>query len=911
MHGSSSSIGTRRVTLRDDVVRKNVRFRPGDSILNRYTVIEELGQGGMGVVYKCCDTVGKVDVAIKGLPPEVSHNDLEMEDILENYQLVRTLRHPNIVGVTSLEQEKAVSGVTLPDTPGDYYLVMDFAAGENLERWLKRNRNAELSVKLLILRQVADALDYAHKSGVIHRDIKLENIMVDSQGHVSVLDFGLAERIRTSLSRVSMAVTSRSGTPGYKSPEQWKAQPQGAAADLYALGVVAYVLLSGRLPFDSDDMGVLRLAVLNDPAPSIHGVPSHINAALRRALAKKPEERFRSCAEFVDALEGNAPRPARPWKMIIAGLCLVVLVGICAWLLRSDGEGGKQQDEKPNDAVSSTNMVAPAIQPTPTNVPPRKEISAVPPEVLVVPPSQSPTVPAKQTEDSERQKEQERQRKKAEQLRLDAERSRLRAAISRQYSLATNAFNQVAAYRNQPAGFKQHLEKIDSLWAMVSSVAFSDDDTLASLTNVLTSVSNAVDGIEFEKRWFEENKDLRDEILALRNDADSVRKSIKELDGDHWQTLLNYINGTNSLEIASVKLANGELKPAKENMISATNLLNKAYFEEQTFIAKAEKAAAERKAREIAVREAEEKRIAAEARAYTNCLEHASSLLGEVSNEYARVEQIRRSPEGLGLLIDDIDKRWMAMRTLTLDKLVSLTQAENYVTEMSNRTVNIKAAIQMLDDSKKLRDEILELRDVAQKVLNGLKCHQPDVLLQSSGYIGGTNYLALGSIQLSQGELKPALASMTIATNFLHRARAEVSQRASQKNELWHVETFRCNAQSRTEDVVNGLIDYKDKVRLSHNLFTLRSDRLIVITKKNENNLIQSLLAVGNVKIDNPLMKAQGGYMSFNVETGEVTMSGEMKNPARISVNGGKRIEGQKIKFVIDNTGVCSDIRGE
>ncbi len=234
MQDSSRSIGTRRVTLRDDEVRKNVRFRPGDSILNRYTVIEELGQGGMGVVYKCRDTVGKVDVAIKGLPPEVSHNDLEMEDILENYQLVHTLRHPNIVGVTSLEQEIAVrsrGNVTLPDTPGDYYLVMDFAAGENLERWLKRNRNADLSVKFSILRQVADALDYAHECGVIHRDIKPENIMVDSHGHVSVLDFGLAERIRTSLSRVSMAVTSRSGTPGYKSPEQWKAQPQGAAQD--------------------------------------------------------------------------------------------------------------------------------------------------------------------------------------------------------------------------------------------------------------------------------------------------------------------------------------------------------------------------------------------------------------------------------------------------------------------------------------------------------------------------------------------------------------------------------------------------------------------------------------------------------------------------------------------------------
>ena len=125
------------------------------------------------------------------------------------------------------------------------------------------------------------------------------------------------------------------------------------------------------------------------------------------------------------------------------------------------------------------------------------------------------------------------------------------------------------------------------------------------------------------------------------------------------------------------------------------------------------------------------------------------------------------------------------------------------------------------------------------------------------------------------------------------------------------METFRCNAQNRNEDAANGLIDYKDNVWLSHDLFKLRCDRLIVMTKKDEKSLIQRLLAVGNVKVDNPLMQAQGAYMSFSVETGDVSLSGERKNPARISVNGRKKIEGQKIKFVIDDTGVCSDIRGE
>ena len=272
------------------------RLVAGDVILGRYTVVRELGEGGMGVVYQCLDTVGGVEVAVKGLPPEVSRNADEMEDIRANYQLVRKLRHPNIAGATSLERD---------DSTGAYYLVMDLAQGVTLKSWVRRNASASREARIAILRQVAAALDYAHTEKVIHRDVKPENVMVDAEGRVKVLDFGLAAQIRSSQSRTSDAVTSTGGTPGYKSPEQWRGRAQQTPADIYSFGVVAYWMLAGHLPFDGDDPVVLGHAVLTEPVEPVEGLPEYMNAALAKALAKKPEERFASCAAFMDALEGK------------------------------------------------------------------------------------------------------------------------------------------------------------------------------------------------------------------------------------------------------------------------------------------------------------------------------------------------------------------------------------------------------------------------------------------------------------------------------------------------------------------------------------------------------------------------------------------------------------------------------
>ena len=327
------------VTIRPQAERGTRAFAPGDEIAGRYVVERVLGEGGMGIVYQCLDRVGGVTVAVKCLPPEVSRSADEMEDIRANYRLVANLHHPNIAGARTLEMDEVT---------GDYYLVMDLARGESLKRWMKRNPQATMEAKLAILRQVASALDYAHAEKVIHRDVKPENVMVDDDGRVKVLDFGLAAQIRSSQSRTSKAVTSRSGTWGYMSPEQWRAKPQREQADVYSFGVLAYWMFAGVLPFDGDDPAVLGSAVLTEPVEPVANLPAHMNAALAKALAKKPEERFASCGVFVDALEGRlksddlgskngggGPRGGA-WKAILAVAALGLAVAGGWWYYRQE-----------------------------------------------------------------------------------------------------------------------------------------------------------------------------------------------------------------------------------------------------------------------------------------------------------------------------------------------------------------------------------------------------------------------------------------------------------------------------------------------------------------------------------------------------------------------------------------------
>jgi len=326
------------------------RFQVGDLIMNRYKVLAELGQGGMGVVYKCFDETAGIEVALKALPPELSHNTIEMEDIKDNFQLVHNLHHPNIASSNNLERD---------NSNGNYYLIMECCEGEDLRRWLKRKRKeCELKLEevLPIIEQVASALDYAHEMKIMHRDIKPGNIMIDQIGKIKVLDFGLAAQIHTSMTRVSMAYHGTSGTGPYMAPEQWEGRIQDARADQYALAVMTYEMLAGHTPFESTDAAVLREAVLKSKVISLENVPKYVDVAILRALSKEPAERFESCSDFAAALGGKKIKAAKVQKKgVFPKWAAAVLIAV---LLGTGGTGyyifDKHQKEQARLAVEKT-----------------------------------------------------------------------------------------------------------------------------------------------------------------------------------------------------------------------------------------------------------------------------------------------------------------------------------------------------------------------------------------------------------------------------------------------------------------------------------------------------------------------------------------------------------------------------
>ncbi len=294
-----------------------LQVRPSLGTVDRYELLERLGHGAFGAVYRARDTVAEIDVALKTLPPLVSHNPEEFENVKQNFQLVARLSHTNIAAMRHLHlaenvDSSAADGLSIGE--GDYVVVMEYVAGRPLSDWRKDFADRKVPVEKAqeICRQIAAGLDHAHRQRIIHRDIKPWNVMIvpfdDEDSFIcKILDFGLAAEVRMSMSRVSSSEGNGTGTRPYMAPEQWTGGKQGPAVDQYALAVMYYELISGDVPFasafDSNDLQLMANVVKNEMPPPLAELSKRQNDILLTALRKKPENRFSSCGEFVAALQ--------------------------------------------------------------------------------------------------------------------------------------------------------------------------------------------------------------------------------------------------------------------------------------------------------------------------------------------------------------------------------------------------------------------------------------------------------------------------------------------------------------------------------------------------------------------------------------------------------------------------------
>jgi eukaryotic-like serine/threonine-protein kinase len=277
------------------------------SIDDRYSYIDSLGAGGMARVVLAHDPVLDREVAIKVLREQYAEDPQFVERFRREAQSAAALAHPNIVSIYDLGRS----------SNGAYYIAMEHVPGGTLKQRLEREGRLSVVEAAAIGGQIADALDAAHRYGVVHRDIKPQNVLLTGKGEARVADFGIARAASVVAGSGTSLVL---GTASYMSPEQAAGETLGPRSDLYSLGVVLYELLTGRLPFEAETPVALAFKqVYEEPVPPAEVEPSvseGMNALVMKLLAKNPADRYESAAEVSGELEriqdGQAPVDANP-----------------------------------------------------------------------------------------------------------------------------------------------------------------------------------------------------------------------------------------------------------------------------------------------------------------------------------------------------------------------------------------------------------------------------------------------------------------------------------------------------------------------------------------------------------------------------------------------------------------------
>jgi len=276
--------------------------------LDNYRIVEKIGEGGMGSVYRAVDVMLERDVALKFLRPELSREPELVQRFRHEAVLLARLNHQYIAPIFGLHRYGE-----------ELFIAMEYVPGETLEARLKRIERLPADSALHVTSMVLQALDYAHRLGVVHRDIKPANVIMTPGGIVKVMDFGIARVLGDERRTRAGSIV---GTIAYMAPEQIQGGDADHRADLYAVGILLYEMLSGHAPFQADTDWALMQAQIGQPPGPLRGqvdVPEAVEAAALRALEKTPDRRFQSATEFQQALE-LAVRELAPGSVPLPGV---------------------------------------------------------------------------------------------------------------------------------------------------------------------------------------------------------------------------------------------------------------------------------------------------------------------------------------------------------------------------------------------------------------------------------------------------------------------------------------------------------------------------------------------------------------------------------------------------------------
>jgi len=259
----------------------------GSTFAGRYQIIEELGRGGMGRVYKVMDTRIKEKVALKLLKPEIASDKRTIERFSNELKFARKIRHKNVCQMFDLNEEK-----------GTQYITMEYVPGEDLKSMIRMSGQLSVGTAVNIAKQVCEGLAEAHKIGVIHRDLKPQNIMIDKNGNALIMDFGIARSIKgKGMTGAGVMI----GTPEYMSPEQVEGKEVEQRSDLYSLAVILYEMLTGRVPFEGDTaftIGVKHKSELpQNPKELNSQIPDDLSHLILKSMEKDKEKRYQNAGE--------------------------------------------------------------------------------------------------------------------------------------------------------------------------------------------------------------------------------------------------------------------------------------------------------------------------------------------------------------------------------------------------------------------------------------------------------------------------------------------------------------------------------------------------------------------------------------------------------------------------------------